>query len=254
MIHYSVKALAKLSGVSVRTLHHYDKINLLKPSSRTEAKYRMYGEAELLRLQQILFYKELDFKLQEIQSILDDPKFDVQKALKSHKMLLKAKKGRINELLVTIDKTIISLNNGNIMSNPQDLYEGLSPESKQYREEAINKYGRKTIERSEDALLKMGKDGLEKLKSDSQAIWTQLFTMRDKDPLSSEVQEVIAQHYQIIRQFWGTSNLEDTQAEAYAGLGQLYVDDPRFTTIDGQPHPDFAQFLNQAMKHFAKKF
>ena len=77
MENYSVKKLSDLAGVSVRTLHLYDEIGLLKPSVRTSAGYRLYGERELLRLQQVLFYKELDFSLQEIAAILDHPEFDV---------------------------------------------------------------------------------------------------------------------------------------------------------------------------------
>lgn len=80
MKEYSVKGLSKIAGVSVRTLHHYDKIGLLKPAIRTEARYRLYGENELLKLQQILFYKELDFSLNEIINILNDPDFDLMKA------------------------------------------------------------------------------------------------------------------------------------------------------------------------------
>ena len=83
-------------------------IGLLKPSVRTEARYRLYGEKELLRLQQILFYKELDFPIKEIACILDDPDFDVIQALEGHKKALKARKNRIANLLVTIDKTIIT--------------------------------------------------------------------------------------------------------------------------------------------------
>ncbi|MBA4145294.1 MAG: MerR family transcriptional regulator, partial [Cytophaga sp.] len=88
MVSYSVKELSEIAGVSVRTLHLYDEIGLLKPSTRTEARYRLYGENELLRLQQILFYKELGISLEEIRSILDDPEFDLLQALESHKVAL----------------------------------------------------------------------------------------------------------------------------------------------------------------------
>ena len=81
---YTVQQLARLAGVSVRTLHHYDHVGLLKPSARTAAGYRQYGEADLLRLQQILFFRELDFPLTDIQAILDQPGFDQVKALHDH--------------------------------------------------------------------------------------------------------------------------------------------------------------------------
>jgi len=85
MKRYIVKQLADLTGISVRTLHHYDEINLLTPAHRTEAGYRLYGEPELHRLQQILFYRELDFPLKQIAAILDAPDFDTVEALRQHK-------------------------------------------------------------------------------------------------------------------------------------------------------------------------
>ena len=91
MERYSVKKLASLAGVSVRTLHLYDEIGLLKPSIRTEKKYRLYGRAEALRLQQILFYKELGMPLKEIADILDDPQFDPIQSLENHRKVLQEK-------------------------------------------------------------------------------------------------------------------------------------------------------------------
>src|SRR5580693_1755938 len=95
-VNYSVKQIARLAGVSVRTLHLYDQIGLLKPSVRTRAGYRQYGEPELLRLQQILFYRELDFPLKEIAEILNDPDFDLIRALAGHKQALSARRDRLN--------------------------------------------------------------------------------------------------------------------------------------------------------------
>lgn len=253
MKRYSVKQLAKLSGVSVRTLHHYDKIGLLQPADRTEARYRLYGREELLRLQQILFYRELDFSLKEIGDILDDPTFELLDALESHKIALRAKKSRIDHLLHTLDHTIHQIKKGDIMKKPEELYEGLNPETaKQYREEAIESYGKKAIKRSEKALMAMGKAGFEQLKADAKENTATLFSLKDKAPESAEVQVEISRHYRIIRQFWGTAGSEDAQAEAYAGLGQLYVNDERFTMVEGEPQPEFAQFLSRAMAHFAK--
>lgn len=253
MVNYSVKQLAKMSGVSVRTLHHYDKIGLLKPAGRTEARYRLYGKAELLRLQQILFYRELDFSLREIGEILDDPDFDLLDALESHKVSLRAKQRKIAHLLRTLDHTIHQIKKGDIMKNPEELYEGLNPETaKKYREGAIKKYGKEEVERSEKHLMQMGKTDYAKLQAEAKENTATLFAMMDKAPESLEVQTEIARHYRIIRQFWGTAGSEDSQAKAYAGLGQLYVDDERFTMVDGKPQPEFAAFLKKAMAHYAK--
>lgn len=252
MKQYSVNKVSKMSGVSVRTLHHYDKIGLLAPALRTEAGYRQYGKEELLRLQQILFYKELGFPLKEITEILDNPDFDILVALKGHRRFLKTKIDRMDHLLATIDKTIVKLKNDDVMEHPEELYQGLNTNTaKAYREEAIEKYGDEMVKKAEKELMKMGKTGYTELKTGFEACNTKLFAMKDLDPHSKKVQDQIMEHYGYIRKFWGTANLADKQAEAYAGLGQLYVDDGRFTVVDGKPQPKFAAFLCDAMAHFA---
>lgn len=248
---YSVKKLAALAGVSVRTLHLYDRIGLLKPSARTTAGYRSYGEKELLKLQQILFYKELDFPLRAIADILDSPDFDLVQALKSHRSALQSRSSRISTMLTTIDKTIFQLKN-NCMLNHEELYEGLPKEkAAAYRKEAIEKWGPDAIRQSEDHLYKMGREDREKLNRESNDVTQALASLMQEDPASDKVQALIARHYACIRMYWGTAGSADTQAAAYHGLGQLYISDPRFASRDGKPDPDFALFLARAMTHFA---
>lgn len=161
---YSVKKLAKLAGISVRTLHVYDQKNLLKPHGRTEAGYRYYGQDELYRLQQILFYKELDFSLDDIKKILDQPRFDAVKALQNQKHALKIRRERMDKILMTLDKTIDHLKRRTVMK-PEELYKGLPKEfSENYRNEAAPKWGKEQIETSERALLSLGKDRFSSLK------------------------------------------------------------------------------------------
>jgi DNA-binding transcriptional MerR regulator len=249
---FGVKELALLSGVSVRTLHYYDKIGLLKPAKRTLAGYRQYEEAQLLRLQQILFFKELDFPLKEIQAILEDPDFDLAQALLSHRKALEARKARISTLLQTINHTILTLQTGTVMSKPEMLYEGLPKEfGTTLRQEAMEEYGEKSVKQAENELQKLGQSGFQQLKAEFDQVNEKLFSLREQPVESAAVQQVIARHYQLIRKFWGTSQLEDKQAEAYAGLGTLYANDERFLSRDGQPQPDFGRFLQQAMRHFS---
>jgi DNA-binding transcriptional MerR regulator len=154
---YSVKQLAKLASVGVHTLYLYDENGLLKPTTRNPAGYRLYGEKELSRLQQILFYKELDFPLQDIKSILDSPSFDLIKALKEHKAALTSRKSRITILIATINKTISNLKGGTMLI-VEELYEGLPKEQAEaYKKEAIKKYGKKQVENSENSLGTLGK-------------------------------------------------------------------------------------------------
>lgn len=252
MMLYPVKKLARLAGVSVRTLHLYDELGLLKPHSRTAAGYRLYGEQELLRLQQILLYRELDVPLQQIAAILDDPEFDIVKALREHKKALQEKRSRIGVLLKTLDKTIHALNE-KTMLNHDELYEGLPQErAAAYREEAIAKYGNEAVTKSENALRKMDKAAYQQLGSEQAEITATLFNLQHEAPESDAVQKTMQRHYENIRSFWGTAGEADKQAEAYAGLGQLYVDDERFLARDGKPQPEFAQFMAKAMAHFAE--
>jgi DNA-binding transcriptional MerR regulator len=249
-VRYSVKQLARLAGVSVRTLHVYDKLGLLTPPVRTEAGYRYYGEPELLRLQQILFYKELDLPLKAIADILDDPGFDLARALTGHKTALQARRDRLDILLNTIDNTIDHLKN-KTMSNFEKLYEGLDGAAA-LRQEAIDKWGEEAILRSEHALVEMGPAGLEQLKSDQRDIDRRLRALAGEDPQSEAVQEQIARHYELIRGFWGMRAGEAIKAAAYKGLGDLYASDERYTASDGRPDPKFAAFMRAAMAHFAE--
>jgi DNA-binding transcriptional MerR regulator len=250
---YSVKQLAKLAGVTVKTLHVYDKISLLTPAERTGSRYRLYKEKELLRLQQILFYKELDFPLKEIKSILDDPGFDLIEALEGHRKMLKERKARINTLMKTIDSTIHSLTN-KTMLNLEDLYEGLSKEeARTYRNQAISSYGHEIVNHAENHLRTLSKEDIQALVARQKELGKALYLIRDQQPESKEVQELIHQHYINTRKLWGTHNAEDKQAEAYQGLGQLYLSDERFTSEHAASGPDFRTFISKAMSAYADK-
>lgn len=247
IIHYSVKKLGGLAGVTVRTLHLYDRLGLLKPAVRTAAGYRLYGEKELLRLQQILFYKELDIPLQEIRQILDQPGFDTITALKSHKRALKGRVERIMKMMETVNKTISNLKEGKMLKH-EELYEGLPKEQiEAYRKEAIEKWGKETVEKSEFQLKNLGGTELHELKENFMTVNRQLEAMKEQDPQSSGVQELMAVHYGCIARFWGTK----PTGEAYSGLGELYVQDERYTLKQGSPDPVFAEFMRKAMAFYA---
>lgn len=247
MAHYSIGELANMAGISIRTLRYYDKIGLLKPSVRTRSRYRRYGEEELLRLQQILFYKELDFTLHEIKSILDNSDFDVIEALESHKVALRKRQRRIEQLFVTIDKTIKNLKEKTMLTH-EELYEGLPKQKAEaWRNESIKKWGEHAIKLSETSLKNMSREEFNKLKSDFSDNVKRLASMLGENPESSAVQAAVALHYEHILKFWGRK----PKAEAYKGLGQLYVNDERYTIVDGNPNTAFARFLSQAMNYFA---
>lgn len=240
-----------MAGVSIRALHLYDQIGLLKPALRSKAGYRQYSDDELLRLQQILFYRELDFPLKEIATILNAPGFDVTIALAEHRIALERRRDRLNVLLKTIDKTLINLKN-KTMSNAEELYEGLpKDQAAAWRQEAIDKWGEDVVLRSEKALTEQPKLNLERLKADQKDIAAQLQLLRHADPQNDMVQEQIARHYANIRAFWGVTDPTDLNAETYKSLAELYVSDERYTTTNGQPDPEFAAFMRKGMLYFA---
>lgn len=251
MDNYSVKKLAKLAGVSVRTLHLYDKIGLLKPSVRTVARYRLYGEKELLRLQQILFYRELDFPLKDISVILDNPAFDIVQALEGHKKALLAKMERLTTLVGTIDKTVLTLKS-KTMLHVEDLYEGIPQEKAEaWRSEAMNKWGKESILEAEDNMRSLSKEEMDSLITDLNDISEKLTGRMHGDPGSPEVQQLIARRYQIILRFTN-GQIKQSKLEYLRGLGELYMADNRHKPMNGMPGRELALFINAATEIYVK--
>lgn len=249
MKHYAVNKLAKLAGVSVRTLHYYYQIGLLTPSVRTAAGYRLYGEAELLRLQQILFYRELDVELKDIGNILDDPEFDLVHALESHRQMLLSKKSRIETLVATVEKTIFHLKN-KVNMNVEDLYAGLPKEQAEaWRREAKEKWPDQ-VAHAEKQLLTMDMDSYRQLQEGFKANWEKLALLSGQDPAAEQVQQEIDVHYHYILKFWGKAG---NQAEAYKGLGDLLANDERYTQVNGVANPAFGKFMQQAIHIYVER-
>jgi len=251
MNNYSVKKIAKLAGVSVRTLHLYDKMGLLKPSVRTEARYRLYGEKELLRLQQILFYRELDFSLKEICTILDNPAFDIVQAMEGHRKALLAKIDRLNTLVGTIDKTLLTLKNKSMLQ-VEDLYEGIPQDKAEaWRAEAMSKWGKEPILEVEHNMRSLSKEEISSLKTELNDISEKLTALMHSNPANPEVQQLIARRYQVILRFTG-GQIKQSKLEYLRGLGELYVSDNRYTPVNGMPSMELALFIKAATEIYIK--
>ncbi len=243
---YSVQQLARLAGVSVRTLHHYDHIGLLKPSTRTAAGYRQYGETDLLRLQQILFFKELDFPLADIQAILDDPGFDQVQALYDHQRLLQQEADRLGRLLNTIEKTISRLTEDHMPMTDEELYEGFTPEQiERYTREANERYDPKIVAESNRRVKNMSKAQWQTVKDEGGAVAQQLADLMDKQPGDAAVQAAIARHYAWVDNFWHPT------AGSYRGLGQGYAEHPEFRAYYEKYRTGLADFMCAAMTYYA---
>lgn len=238
MAKYSVKELSELAGVSVRTLHHYDRIGLLKPAQRSEKGYRYYGRKQLLILQQILFYKKLGFSLKKIKAVLEDPGFDLLRALEQHRRRLKKEQQQIDSLIQTIDNTILSLQNKKIMMDDKDLYEGFSEEKKQaIRQEVAHRWGKAELEAAEDRIRQLGKDGWQDHKKKGEEITQLLADLMDLGPDNKQAQQAIALHHRHMNLFY------EVTEERYRGLAQMYVADDRFKAYYEQFRPGLAEFV-----------
>lgn len=242
---YTVKQLAKSAGISVRTLHYYDEIGLLKPSFLKENGYRYYGEKELLKLQQILFFRELEFPLEDIGKIVNASDFDVLGALKDQKQLLELKKKRIEGLLQTIDTTVRSLKGGENMSN-DDMYGSFTKdELEKYKEEAKQRWGhtdayKQSIERTKN----WTKEDYKKVEEEGKKLTQSIAEHMNKGIESKEVQSLIEQHFNSLRQFYEPSY------EMYRGLGKMYVEDHRFTRYYEKFRHGLAQFMCDAIAYY----
>lgn len=247
MKHHTVKQLAELSGVTVRTLHHYDEIGLLKPSHRTEAGYRLYEAKDLLRLQQILIYREMDFSLDDIKSMLDDPKFDLKEALHDQKRFLLQQHERYKELIQTIDKTLKRLEEDDQLVTDADLYGGFTPEqAERYDREAKEKYG-DMYEISQQRVRQMTKGQWKAIGAEGEDITKSLAKFVGTDPAGVEVQALIKRHHAWIEHFYPCSQ------QMYIGLSNLYIENPEFTAHYERFAPGLALFMSAAMKVYAER-
>ncbi|OGT31304.1 MAG: transcriptional regulator [Gammaproteobacteria bacterium RIFCSPHIGHO2_12_FULL_35_23] len=250
-MNYSVKKLAELSGVSIRTLHYYDEIGLLKPAHYGENGYRYYQIEQLLTLQQILFYRELDLSLSEIKLLLNGEDFDKLQALCSHQKLLKQKLNRIQQLINTIDQTINYLRGKTTMETKELFYGFDSNKQACYEQELIAS----EVATSEDIMISKNK-----VKHWQSKDWEQ-YQQRQNElhlafvvainnqlaPESTTVQALVAQHYQLIKNFWTPTR------ETYLGLSRLYYEHPDFKKFFDHYDSRLLEYLTSAMQIFANQ-
>ena len=254
MKHYTVQQLSKLSGVSTRTLHHYDEIGLLKPAYTGENRYRYYGREELLRLQQILFYRELDLPLLQIGALLDQPEFDRLTALREHRARLESEAARYRRLIQTIDRTIVELT-GDPTMNDADLYHGFAPEKQaEYERWLVDRYGddaRQTIEQSKSHLSSLQprqRDARMQELADIEAALMEAYK-RELPPDSLALEPMLARHRSWVALMWN----KPCSPEAFAGLADLYCAHPDFLARYEKLAAGFCDFLVAAMKAHARR-
>lgn len=240
---YTVKQLADLAGVSVRTLHYYDEIDLLKPTQVRSSGYRYYDDAALLRLQQILLYREMDLELLRIRDMLDAPDFDTAAALRAHRQALEAKVNRLRTLIHTVDNTLLHLIEEVDMTGKQ-MFEGFSPEQeKQYEREARLQYGPQLVNESVKRWNSYSEAEKARIRDEGNQIYADMVrAIHAQLPASSTaVQAIVRRWHEHIRYFY------EPTLDVLRGLGDLYLHNPDFNVKFNALHPDLATFMQQAI-------
>lgn len=248
---YTIQALSHLSGVTTRALRWYDKIGLLTPSGRTEGNYRLYGPAEVDRLQDILYYRALGVELAQVKRILDDPSYNRLAVLRSHLAALEAERERVQGLINSVKETILTQERDEIMIDEKKFEAfkrgALEEYRKTYEAESREQYGDVEV----DAMLtrlqgvtqeqyaeweSLGREILEKLSAAVTA---------GTDPAGEVGKELAALH-----QRWLTVTGNQYDVQRHRGLAELYVQDERFTAYYDREVPGCARFLRDAVLHW----
>ncbi len=234
----SVHEVAALTGITARTLHYYDEIGLLKPAKVTEAGYRMYDDAALGRLQNILLFRELEFPLKEIKAILDSPDFDPSEAIAQQIRLLELQYKHLGELIAftrEIQKKGAAAMNFDVFDKS---------EIEKYEEEVKAKWGNtKAYQEYRQKDITRDKEGYGKLADEMMTMFSELGKLKHLSPDAHEVQEKISALQQFI-----TDHYYVCTDEILRGLGEMYVCDERFkNNIDKAGGTGTADFVRQAI-------
>jgi DNA-binding transcriptional MerR regulator len=243
---WTVGELARLAGVTVRTLHHYDRIGLVRPSHRTSAGYRSYDVRDLDRLQQVLVYRELGFPLDEVATLLDDVDADPAEHLRRQHRLLRDRLERTQAMVAAVEKEMEARQMG-ISLTPEERFEVFGdwlPE--EYAAEAEENWGdTEAWAQSQRRTSAMTKDDWLRVKAEGDDVERRFAeALRAGVPADSETAMDLAEEHrqQIDRNFY------DCSPEMHAGLGRMYVEDERFTAHYEQVAPGLAQYVSTAVQ------
>ena len=244
---YTIQKLSRLAGVSTRTLRYYDQIDMLKPARINSSGYRIYGQAEVDRLQQIMFFRELELSLEHIKNLMTAPAYDGTKSLKEHRERLIDRRSQLDVLIANVEKTIATTEGKMTMTNTEK-FEGFKKKlvennEKQYGAEIRSKYGNDQVDRSNEKVRNMSQADYDAVTSLSERLATVLTAaIQTGDPAGELGQQAAELHKQWLTYYWS-----EYSKEAHAGVAQMYVDDERFTAYYDKIHPGAAVFLRDAI-------
>ena len=255
---WSIVEVARQAGISSRTLRHYDELGLVPPAYVGTNGYRYYERAQLHRLQEVLVLRELGLPLDAVARVLDGT-HDRAAVLREHRAALLAERDRIERLADTVGRTIAEIDGqdgapamaGRTPMTPEELFDGFDAEKqKKYEAELVERYGLAAQDRIEESWRRIGqmtKDHADRIQAELAQRDGEYAALLDAgvDPADPRVQAVTAGHYRWVCQFW------TPDAEAFAGLGDLYVDSPDFTARYDAVRPGLAEYVRDAMAVYA---
>jgi MerR family transcriptional regulator, thiopeptide resistance regulator len=242
---YTVGEVARLAHISVRTLHHYDGIGLLTPSGRSPAGYRLYSEADLHRLRRVLFYRELEFGLDEIAEILADPTAGTDDHLRSQHRLLRQRRARDGALLAAIEKEMEARKMG-ISLTPEEQFEIFGTDRlDEYAEEARERWGdTEAWQESQRRSAAYTKEDWIAIKAEADASISRFAeALRAGEPASGQAAMDLAEAHRqhLTRWFY------DCGYEMHRGLANLYTSDARYTAPYDEIEPGLSRYVRDAI-------
>lgn len=241
-----INDVAKFTGITIRTLHYYDEIGLLKPSRVTESGYRIYDKKDLEILQQILFFKELDFKLNDIKYIITRPDFDKKKSLKKHKELLIKRRERLDKLIKLADDAIKGEKDMSFKEFDTTEIENIK---KKYEKEVKERWGKTdAYKESNEKTESYSKGDWKMINTECESILKEFSENTDKAPESSEVQMLVKKWQDFI-----CSNFYNCTKEILKSLSEMYVYDERFKKNINKNGKGIAEFMAKAIKIYCEK-
>lgn len=244
---FTVRQLSRMAGITPRTLHYYDQIGLLKPSRVGDNGYRYYGEDALLRLQQILLYRELDLPLDHIKRLMGRRDFDVLNALETHRGELAKRVEHLQSLIGTVDNTILFLKGQREMSNKQ-LFSGFNEEEQaEMEKEAMQLYDPETVKASNQRWRNYSAAEKQRVLDEGSAVYSEMIAAMPKGAGSAEAQALVERWRKHMDYFW-TPDLDQLVA-----LADHYSQEPRFKANFDQMHPGLAEFMGQAVRIYVEQ-
>ena len=241
---YKINEISKITGISPRMLRHYDKLDLLRPNKSNDNNYRIYTNEDLCKLQEILFFKELDFSLEEIKTILENPNYNRIEAFKLQKNLLLKKIERLNSIVNTLDNSI--KNSKEEKMNEKDFKSFSMKEIEKYQNEAKELYGNSIAYKEyEEKAKNYKKNDFDKIQIEMNEKLSSIAKFMDKGYDSKEVQGALGEYRRYIN-----DNFYHCTLDIFRGLSELYVSDPRFTKNIDSVATGLSNFLKKAIDFY----